>query len=82
MLINYVGVVLGPCFAMRPRKIHEIFFPEGLPFQHERILINHPLYIRKNYQIKVCCEYKKICTERWGERERERDRDRERGERR
>ena len=81
MLINYVGVVLGPCFAMRPRKIHEIFFPEGLPFQHERILINHPLYIRKNYQIKVCCEYKKNMHREMG-RERERDRDRERGERR
>ena len=36
-------MVVGPCFAMRPRKIREryLFFREEWPFQDERILINH-----------------------------------------
>ena len=36
-------MVVGPCFAMRPRKIREryLFFRDEWPFQDERILINH-----------------------------------------
>ena len=40
-------MVVGPCFAMRPRKIREryLFFRDEWPFQDERILINHHIFI-------------------------------------
>ena len=43
----WLDMVVGPCFAMRPRKIREryLFFRDEWPFQDERILINHRILV-------------------------------------
>ena len=49
-------MVVGRCFAMRPRKIREryLFCREEWPFQDERILINHHMFDQVSSRIHVC----------------------------
>ena len=55
-------MVVGSCFAMRPRKIREryLFFHDEWPVQDERILINHHI-AHSLARLGFCCAVLGLC---------------------